>query len=100
MLIHGHTYITLPELTARLAILALEDYTSGGPSDGRETERNLILDTLKCFTWDHRVTHQLFENALYLAHHAAPVLPILQEIGIVTHNARLHLDNYAAPAPV
>jgi hypothetical protein len=86
MKVQGTTYKTLLEITARLALLDFDD-RKAGPSDGRATEREALIAGLNEIAGGPENTRTLLENALYLARHAAPILDLSTEVGIVRGNA-------------
>lgn len=85
MNIFGIEYLTLAQVTARLAQLAHLD-TLHGQSDDRVTERNALIAGLDALTGSTAATAQLFANALWLGELQAPVLLLTVEADIVRHN--------------
>ncbi len=92
---HGEDYRTIFEIRARLD--TLDDLDAEiGTSDGRETERRLILDALDTFTGSRPATSRLLANAVYLASVAAPVLTIAEEIAVVAEPSHTEAAHAAA----
>lgn len=89
--IQGITYQTVMQMTSRVAEISYANRLFG-ESDGRATELDSIFEAIEAATGftedDHRktATQLVLGNMVYLAEHAAPVLPVEVELDVVRGN--------------
>lgn len=97
--IQGITYQTVMQMTSRVAEISYANRLFGD-SDGRATELDSLFEAIESATGftedDHRktATQLVLGNMVYLAEHAAPVLPVEVELDVVRNNLTRELSSH------